>query len=573
MNGFLMLRLNYIRAFQVLCEYFPRALMSFVGAAVVVIGFAAIESLPPYFLRGAVNSFSSHEAKTLQVGFWFAVAYGVSWTVAQATFWFKSILSASLLSKCSAAFQDAFGEHLGRVRYKEISEVDAGELAAIMARGRSAFSAVTFTIFWAIIPTVCQIAFAGIVIWQAVDELVAICFLFGVVCLLIVTCMLAAKSKGAHSEIFSVENSLSSFIFERLNFFLDVKINNAYERERRARRRVLNSYSKGIYRGNLRLGLIMAVQSACAGLMLIGLTMLSALRARSGELSIGDFVMIVGYIVAVTAPFTTLASTLTDLTRNNLALRDGLSIFSMPVDNGADVSLTAPVGDLVYSMCDVEISRGERLVVRDAQLAIRRGEITALIGPSGSGKTSMALVMAGLIQATRGSVKFMGEDMSKLHISNISTVVSFVPQSALLLTGSLRDNLSFGCVEKLDDEFLIGICRDLELVELCSSDCNILDIRLGVGGRNLSGGERQRIAIGRALARQPSILLMDEPTSAIDPERELRIMSRVFKRVETVVFVTHREALLSLVDKIYTIDRGTVVSSAVTAGAGKFMLK
>lgn len=558
MNKLSALWASYFRAFQVLRTYFPRVMTGFVVATVLVVGVAALESLPPYFLKKAVDSFSSRDARVLDLGFWFAVAYGVSWGGAQVAFWLKSILSASILSKCSAAFQDAFGDHLGRVSYQVISEIDPGELDAVMSRGRSAFSSITFTLFWAVVPTVFQIFFAAAIIWTAVDRMMSICFSVAAIALLLMTCALAFRSKGAHSRIFSADNALSSFIFERLTAFLDVKINNARNKERHARRRVLDQYAVDIYRGNLTLGLIMAAQALCAGLMLTGLTMMAASSAQRSLLSTGDFVMIVGYIVAVTMPFTTLASTLTDLTRSGLALRDGLSIFDMPTDDENGAPLRPSSDDLVYSLRDVEIVRGTNVIICHAGLSVRRGEVIALVGPSGSGKTSMALLMAGLIQPSRGSVKLMGRDMQGLNVPGIADVVGFVPQHAFVMTGSLRDNLSFGCGVDPEDAFLMDICRDLELTELGSPGTSVLDLRLGINGRSLSGGERQRIALGRALARLPIVLLMDEPTSAIDPERELRIMSRVLARVETVVLVTHREALLDLVDTVYMVDRGAL---------------
>ncbi|WP_174973435.1 ATP-binding cassette domain-containing protein [Burkholderia lata] len=560
--------MNYYRAFRVLKAHFPRVTTGFAMATVLVVSVAALESLPPYFLKKAVDSFSSRDARVLDLGFWFTVAYGVSWSVAQVAFWLKSILSASILSKCSAAFQDAFGDHLGRVSYQVISEIDPGEIDAIMSRGRSAFSSITFTLFWAIVPTIFQIFFAAVIIWNAVDQIMSIYFSAAAIVLLLVTCALVFRSKGAHSRIFSADNALSSFIFERLTAFLDVKINNARVKERHARRRVLDQYADDIYRGNLTLGQIMAAQALCAGLMLTGLTTIAASSARLSLLSTGDFVMLVGYIVAVTMPFTTLASTLTDLTRSSLALRDGLSIFDMPVDDDSGARLLPSSENLVYSLRDVEIVRGTNSIIRHACLSVRRGEVVALVGPSGSGKTSMALLMAGLIQPSRGSVKLMGQDMPDLSFPSIADVIGFVPQNSFVMTGSLRDNLSFGCSVDREDTFLMDICRDLELTELGPPGQSVLDLRLGLNGRSLSGGERQRIALGRALARLPAVLLMDEPTSAIDPERELRIMSRVLGRVETVVLVTHREALLDLVDTVYMLDYGALanVTPATTSG-------
>jgi ATP-binding cassette subfamily B protein len=103
----------------------------------------------------------------------------------------------------------------------------------------------------------------------------------------------------------------------------------------------------------------------------------------------------------------------------------------------------------------------------------------------------------------------------------------------------------------------MAILRDLELTELREFDGgSLLDQQLGIQGRELSGGERQRIALARALAREPSVLVLDEPTSSLDPEREARIIDTLRKRVSTIIAVTHRDVLRKAADRVYEVRDG-----------------
>jgi ATP-binding cassette, subfamily B, bacterial len=206
-----------------------------------------------------------------------------------------------------------------------------------------------------------------------------------------------------------------------------------------------------------------------------------------------------------------------------------------------------------------DVTLGGRRILHGVNLTIRKGELVMVTGPSGTGKSTLAHLMLGLLQPDTGKVSLYGTDVRHISIGDISKEVAVAPQNPLILSGTLRDNLTYGCKQVPADSFLLDLIELLELEGVTSGDrCNVLDLPLGVQGRTLSGGERQRIALGRALARQPSIVILDEPTSSLDPEREARIFARIRHRIPTLIVITHRYALLGHADRVYRLENGAI---------------
>jgi ABC-type multidrug transport system fused ATPase/permease subunit len=292
--------------------------LSFATAFVVLI--AGLDALVPYLLREVANRFSSKDPTAAGYAIVLAGAYGLTWTAARVSEWMKNMMSAAVLSRCDAAFQHAMSDHLMRVEYGRLTALDIGRVVAIMTRSRNAFSTITFTFFWALGPTLLQLVFATVVLCQVADPVIGSAFLISMSALFALTCWLADRSKGAHADIFEADNQVTSHILERLTFALDIKLNGAYDGEQSALRRLLRQYVHETSSGSARLALLLAAQAFFAGLALTVLAVAAATRVAKGALTIGDYVMVVGYAVAVTMPFTTLAASLSEMRKSQVSI-------------------------------------------------------------------------------------------------------------------------------------------------------------------------------------------------------------------------------------------------------------
>lgn len=188
---------------------------------------------------------------------------------------------------------------------------------------------------------------------------------------------------------------------------------------------------------------------------------------------------------------------------------------------------------------------------------ITKGEVIGVIGPSGAGKSTLAQLLLGLRAPTTGRIMVGGADMREVDRSWWSPRVAFVAQDALLITGTVAENIRF-FRNGIDDNALRAAARQANV--LCDIEAlpHGFDTHLGERGSQLSGGQRQRLSIARALVGQPELLVLDEPTSALDGQSEALIRATLadLRGRITVVIIAHRMSTLDICDRIMVIEGG-----------------
>ena len=200
-------------------------------------------------------------------------------------------------------------------------------------------------------------------------------------------------------------------------------------------------------------------------------------------------------------------------------------------------------------------------VLKDVSFRIEAGERVAIIGKVGSGKSTIQKLLMGFHTPTSGTILIDGIDMRQVDLRDQRRSVGYVAQDANLFQGTLRDNLTMGD-EQPDDEVSLAALELGFMADFARQHPLGLDMKIGERGETLSGGQRKGISLARAALRNPSILLLDEPTDAMDNTTENEVKRRLdeFAEGRTVLLVTHRNSLLSLADKLLVIDAGSVVA-------------
>lgn len=217
-------------------------------------------------------------------------------------------------------------------------------------------------------------------------------------------------------------------------------------------------------------------------------------------------------------------------------------------------------GEFEFNDVYLKYSEDGRNVLNGLNLKVKQGETIALVGESGAGKSTILNLVIGFNFANSGQVLLDGKDLSKIDLRSYRKHLAVVPQTSILFSGTIRDNITYG-IDNVDDKMLDEVVRAANLTDLIDSLPEGLDTMVGEHGGKLSGGQRQRISIARALIRNPEVIVLDEATSALDSISEKLIQDSLNNLTagRTTFIVAHRLSTIKDADKIAVIADGKCV--------------
>ena len=284
----------------------------------------------------------------------------------------------------------------------------------------------------------------------------------------------------------------------------------------------------------------------------------------AGDLSMGGLIACYMLGSRALAPLTQVSGLLTRYQQARVTLDSVNQMMNLPQERHEEerpLKRETLQGAIEFRQVDFHYPEQEQAALKDINLTIRPGEKIGIIGRSGSGKSSLAKLIMGLHQADAGSLLIDGMDVRQLDVSDLRHNIGYVPQDIQLFSGTLRDNLVSGA-RYVEDELVLQASEMAGVHEFARLHPKGYELQVGERGQQLSGGQRQNVALARALLLDPTILLLDEPTSAMDNATEERLKQRLasISANKTLLLVTHRASMLSLVDRLIIIDRGRIIA-------------
>lgn len=284
--------------------------------------------------------------------------------------------------------------------------------------------------------------------------------------------------------------------------------------------------------------------------------------ALSGSVKPGDITLYQSYFASIVAQVSSLMSLIPTIAKGIESVNSiGEVLLEEDVEhNEGKTELEDVNGEFDFKNVKFRYNNAENDVLDGLNLHVKKGETIALVGESGAGKSTILNLVIGFNFASEGTVSVDGNDISKIDLRSYRKHLAVVPQTSILFSGTIRDNITYG-IDDVDEETLAEVVKAANLTDLIESVPDGLDTVVGEHGGKLSGGQRQRISIARALIRNPKVIVLDEATSALDSISEKLIQEALnnLTKDRTTFIVAHRLSTIRDADKIAVIGDGHCV--------------
>ena len=296
----------------------------------------------------------------------------------------------------------------------------------------------------------------------------------------------------------------------------------------------------------------------------IALVVFGVLLISNGGMTVGALIAVVILGGRAMAPLAQVAQLLTRLHQARTSFRALDRIMRAPVERSPSrefVHRPRLLGDITFRDLSFSYPGQDIEALKGLSFAIKAGEKVGLIGRVGSGKSTVAKLLLGLYQPADGAVLVDGTDLRQIDPANLRRNIGCVPQDVVLFRGTVRENLVIGAPQA-EDPAVLQAAKQSGVEEFVAQHPMGYDLPVGERGEGLSGGQRQALALARALLLDPPILILDEPTSAMDNRSEemLKTNLTAIAADKTLLLITHRSSLLTLVDRLLVMDGGRLVA-------------
>lgn len=294
----------------------------------------------------------------------------------------------------------------------------------------------------------------------------------------------------------------------------------------------------------------------------IAIIWFGGVRIDHGMMQVGNLMAFLQYALMILMSMIMLSMTLIMIPRAQASARrinEVLSLESKLHDPKSPVGDTEVYGHIEFRDVTFRYQGAEKPAIEQVSFRAKPGEVTAIIGSTGAGKTSLVQLIPRFYDVEKGAVLVNGIDVRQMSQKQLRQKIGYVPQKALLFSGSIADNLRLG-KENATEEEIRSALRTAQALEFVLEKENGIHTRIEQGGSNLSGGQKQRLSIARALIRKPEIYIFDDSFSALDYKTDAKLRKALRENItnSTVIIVAQRVSTVIDADQIIVLDDGRV---------------
>jgi ATP-binding cassette, subfamily B, bacterial len=348
-----------------------------------------------------------------------------------------------------------------------------------------------------------------------------------------------------------------------------LRVVKAFTREKHEHSRFVRQ-GRSAAEARIRLTNQQVIYSATVGLITTAGTSivlgLGAYQILRGSLTLGELLVMLSYLASVYGPLESISTAATFMHGYLAKLRRIFEILDVPPeieDRPRAKALPSAKGRVVFERVSFAYPERE-CVLRDITFKVEPGELIGIVGPTGAGKTTLVSLIPRFYDPVAGRVLVDDRDVRDVRVKSLRRQISSVLQESILFWGTIQENIQYGRLEATQEE-VIEAAKLANAHEFISQLPEGYATHVGERGLTLSGGEKQRLSIARAFLRNAPILILDEPSSALDALTESQLLEAIERLMKgrTTFIIAHRLSTLRSADRILVLDHGEIVEQGV----------
>jgi len=375
-----------------------------------------------------------------------------------------------------------------------------------------------------------------------------------------------ASQKGIRVALLRGKEKIDGTVVEMLGGIETVRALNTEVREIEKVESVAEELRKREIKHHISMSLFDALKYLNEGFFYIAVIALAIFFSAEGLISKGDILLYSILFLSITAPLREIHRVLDEAHESSIRVNDLYELLDAPLDVSFEADIGKSSGKSQEPAIRVErlsfsYSSSKHPIVQNVSFTVKRGEKIGIVGASGGGKSTIAKILLRLVHNYTGSVQVLGTDLREMTRAEIAERIAYVPQKTYVFSGTIRENIAYGCPRTISEEDILRAARSANIWDEIEHSLGGLDGRVAENGNNLSGGQKQRLAIARLVLASPEILIFDEATSALDNTNETTIQRNIeelFKNA-TMLLIAHRLTTLKNCDRILVFDKGKIV--------------